>query len=150
MGEFDFSRDFEGSIYYFYQNKSVVDVIFLLFQNENYFVGTCILFFSIVFPITKLIFTILSVYSSKWRHNKFISFIVQTLGKWSMADVMVAACFLSFLSFANMNAGVDTESDVLHGMYFFLGFVLLSLLSSITLKIHDRRVKASQNWTLSH
>ncbi|MFI5202981.1 MAG: paraquat-inducible protein A [Flavobacteriales bacterium] len=150
IGEFDLSRNFEGKMYYFYQNKSIADVIVLLFQNENYFVGTCILFFSIIFPVTKLLFTILSVYSSRWRHNKAISFIVQTLGKWSMADVMVAACFLAFLSFANMNAGVDNESDILHGMYFFLGFVILSLVSSVCLKIHDKRIKANQMWTLSH
>jgi hypothetical protein len=144
LGQFDLSRNFEGRIYYFYQNKSIADVIVLLFQNKNYFVGVCILFFSIIFPVTKLFFTILSVYSSKTKHNKVISFIVQNLGKWSMADVMVAACFLAFLSFANMNAGVDNEADVLHGMYFFLGFVILSLLSSLALKMHDKRIKAQQ------
>jgi hypothetical protein len=58
-----------------------------------------------------------------------------------MADVFVVANILAFLSFQNMSTGIDTETNVLFGLYFFAGFVILSIFSSMLLKWHGKRIK---------
>jgi uncharacterized paraquat-inducible protein A len=66
---------------------------------------------------------------------------VGRIGKWSMADVFVVATFLSYLSFSNMNSGIDTEAKTLVGLYFFLAYCILSIASSpiIELAIKNER-----------
>ena len=49
------------------------------------------------------------------------------ISKWSMADVFVVGLFLAFLSFANMSTGVDMGSDILFGLYYFAGYVVISI-----------------------
>ena len=66
---------------------------------------------------------------------------VGRIGKWSMADVFVVATFLSYLSFSNMNTGIDTEANTLVGLYFFFAYCILSITSSqfIELAIKEER-----------
>jgi len=61
-------------------------------------------------------------FSSK-RAQAVLSFI----SKWSMADVYVVGAFLSYLSFSNMNPGVDIEANIVFGLYFFLSYVIISV-----------------------
>ena len=44
-----------------------------------------------------------------------------------MADVYVVGAFLSYLSFSNMNPGVDVEANIVFGLYFFLSYVIISV-----------------------
>lgn len=69
---------------------------------------------------------------SKTSHK--LTPVIVYLGKWSMADVFISAMFLAVFSFTNMNEGVDTGASTLIGMYFFLSFVVLSILSGFVLK----------------
>lgn len=139
--DYDISPEFEGRLYFFYNIKSIMGVTALLFENGNMAVGTCILLFSIIMPVTKLLCTFIVIFSSRYRSHKTINFIVQYLGKWSMADVFVVSIFLGYLSFQNMSTGVDTEANTLVGFYFFMSFVLCSLLSSTFLKIQQNKEK---------
>ena len=125
------SQRFEGDMYFYYQSKSVVELISLLFQQGNWVVGISILLFSILFPISKITSTFILAFWPKMRQQKWMYFFVEKSGKWSMADVFVVAVFLSFLAFSNMQVGIDTESNVLAGLYFFLAYCILSLLSSL-------------------
>jgi len=127
-------KTFEGRTYYLYQNKSVFQLIKLLFTGGNILVGFALLLFSVIFPIIKLTATLLAfVYPHSNLSNKSIS-IINKLGKWSMADVFVSAVFLAVFSFTNMNEGVDTSAQTLIGLYFFLSFVILSIISGNFLK----------------
>jgi uncharacterized paraquat-inducible protein A len=65
----------------------------------------------------------------KWYQRRSLRWFLEYGGKWSMADVFVVAVFLAFLAFSNMQVGIPTESRVLIGLYFFLGYCLLSLLA---------------------
>lgn len=127
-------KTFEGRTYYLYQNKSVFQLIKLLFTGGNILVGFALLLFSVIFPIIKLTATLLAfVYPHSNLSNKSIT-IINKLGKWSMADVFVSAVFLAVFSFTNMNEGVDTSAQTLIGLYFFLSFVILSIISGNFLK----------------
>lgn len=138
--DFDLSKEFDGRMYFYYQNKSIIDVIGLLFSNGNALVGICILLFSIVTPLLKLVFSLFMVFNIH-NKNKVIGFMVNNLGKWSMADVFVVAIFLGFLSFQNMSTGINTEANTLLGMYFFLAFVIVSIISSMLLKVSAKKQK---------
>ena len=49
---------FKGKMYFYYQSKSIYQLIQLLFKDKNWLVGISILLFSILIPILKLIFTL--------------------------------------------------------------------------------------------
>lgn len=123
----EIEQQFKGDIYFYYQSKSVVELIQLLFRQNNWIVGISILLFSVLFPLGKIIATYLVALRSKAAHSKALLFFIKNMGKWSMADVFVVAVFLAFLAFSNMQVGIRTESNVLVGLYFFLSYCLLSL-----------------------
>src|SRR5205085_1571362 len=104
-----------------------------------------VLLFSVLFPTAKLLSTLIFTYSEKIRENKFIRFLVFKTGKWSMADVMVVAIFMSYIGFSgiiteqlrqieNIALNVDilttNKSSLQAGFYAFTGFSLLSILIS--------------------
>jgi MFS family permease len=129
-----FEKTFKGRTYFLYQNKSVFQLIGLLFTGANYLVGFLLALFSIVFPLIKLVSTLIAlIYHHTTYAQKSIS-IINKLGKWSMADVFVSAVFLAVFSFTNMNEGIDTSAQTLIGLYFFLAFVILSIVSGLFLE----------------
>ena len=114
-------------MYFFYQSKTILELIQTLFSNGSIIVGLAILVFSIIFPFTKLGLFYYYLLTPKMNHKKRLLKIASYIGKYSMADVYVAACFLSFLSFNSMSMSVKTESSVLLGLYFFLGYCVVSI-----------------------
>jgi hypothetical protein len=128
------TKTFEGRTYYLYQNKSIMELIKLLFSGGNLLVGLCVVLFSIVFPLFKLGASLFVLLFPQTKMAEKALFIINKLGKWSMADVFISAVFLAVFSFASMNVGVDTDSNTLIGLYFFLAFVLLSIVSGQFLK----------------
>ncbi|WP_299458982.1 paraquat-inducible protein A [uncultured Microscilla sp.] len=126
----DLSKTFDGRMYFYYQNKSIVELIKLLFQKKSFLVGGAIVAFSVLIPLFKLLFSILLLSSGWVRHTTWVQQLVSSIGKWSMADVFVAAIFLAYLSFQHMNAGIDTESNLLWGAYFFLAYCVFSISST--------------------
>jgi hypothetical protein len=87
----------------FYRSKSILQVVHLMLQStqvDSLLVGFLILAFSVLLPISKLISAqIYLLGKPSWRKNKVISWLVYKSGKWSMADVMVVAIFMSFVAF---------------------------------------------------
>jgi len=131
---YDLDQTFEGRMYYLYQNKSILDLIKLLYTGGNFIVAILLIFFSIVFPLVKLFSSMIIFLNPHNKTAKKAVPIVVYLGKWSMPDVFVVSIFLAYFSTTNMNAGVDTASATLIGTYFFLSFVVLSILSGFILK----------------
>ena len=129
------SKTFEGRTYHLYQNKSIFGVIQLLFLGGNILVGFCVLLLSIIFPLVKLFASLYVFIKPNTSFAQKSVKIINMLGKWSMADVFIAGVFLAVFSFSNMNVGVDTASKTLIGLYFFLIFVVLSIVSGQFLKL---------------
>ncbi len=129
-----YDKVFDGKTYYFYQNKSVFQIIKLLFTGGNVVVGLCLVFFSVVFPLFKLFSSLFVLMYPKSDRAPLFEKIIAWIGKWSMADVFVAGIFLAFFSFTNMNVGVETDATTLIGLYYFVCFVILSISSSYFLK----------------
>ncbi len=141
----DLTQVFHGRMYYFYQSKSVFDLIFLLIKDGNWLVAISIIAFSVIIPIFKLLVTLGYGIANKKGNALGVFKFSYSLGKWSMADVFVAALFLGFLSFSNLNEGVETEALSLAGMYYFLGYCILSLVSSILVNAALKQNKENHN-----
>jgi len=131
IGEVDIpDKVFEGRMYYYYQSKSVIDLVIALLEGRNYVVAISIFGFSVLVPFIKLTLSVLLLSSKYFRNSGFVKKTVGQIGKWSMADIFIVATFLSYLSFSNMNSGIDTEAKTLMGLYFFLAYCILSIISS--------------------
>jgi hypothetical protein len=129
IGEQTLSKVFPGDMYFYYQSKSIYELILLLLEKKNFVVAFCISIFSVVIPAMKLASTLLVMAKSNLLKYKLLRLIVYNISKWSMADVFVAATFLAYLSFNNLSTGISTESHTLIGLYFFLGYCLLSIIT---------------------
>lgn len=132
--QYDYEEVFEGRVYYFYQNKSVLELIQLLFTGGNFAVALVVIFVTILFPFFKFIASLIILISPQKRSSLKLYRIVYNLAKWSMVDVFAAGLFLAYFAYTNMNLGVDTGAETLIGLYFFLIFVTLSINSSQFLK----------------
>ena len=142
IGEIDIpDKIFEGRMYYYYQSKSVIDLIYVLLESKNHVVAVSIFVFSVLVPFIKLTLSLLLLLSRPFRDSGLVKKTVGRIGKWSMADVFVVATFLSYLSLSNMNSGIDTEANTLVGLYFFLAYCILSLASSqlVELTVNKKR-----------
>jgi hypothetical protein len=137
----------------FFQSKSILDVVALLIHTGKYdsiFVGVLILCFSIFFPFTKLFCTGIYIRGkASWAQSSWVRYFAFHSGKWSMADVMVVAIFMSYIGFngilndqmADLNLHTDgftsiatNHTSLQPGYLIFITFVMFSLFLSQSLK----------------
>lgn len=143
LGEFNYNYEqvFEGRIYYLYQNKSVMELIKLLFTGGNFTVAILVVIVTILFPLFKFICSLIVLFNPQKKSSVGIYKMIRNLGKWSMVDVFTTAIVLAYFAFTNMNQGVDTGSETLIGLYYFLIFVALSINSGQYLKKAMKRAQ---------
>ena len=132
----------------YYKSKSILEVVRLMLHQgkmDVLVVGFLVLLFSVLFPVAKLLSSLVFVYKQSSHTNRFIRFMVFRTGKWSMADVMVVAIFMSYIGFSgilteqlNQLGGLTSKIDILTtnksslqtGFFLFTSFAILSLLVS--------------------
>jgi hypothetical protein len=150
---------FENQVLYF-QSKSILDVFWIMINHADIqmkFVGLLLITFSIVFPLLKMASTLGYYFNyHRARRNPLIKFFVLQSGKWSMADVMVVAMFMTYIGFngiiTNQLAQLSSSAQELQilttngtslqpGFYLFLTYTLLALFLSgfLTRKPHILR-----------
>lgn len=122
---------YPGRMYFFYENKNVLDLFSTLIDTKNYPVAVLIALFTFVIPMLKLSFTLKMLFAPHKATNRTSNFI-HYLTKFSMVDVVVIAVFITYFSFGNLSAGVQTEANVLMGVYFFAAYVICAVLSGIS------------------
>jgi hypothetical protein len=100
--------------------------------------------FSVVFPILKILTLGVCLFRPALLRVRVVRFFALESSKWSMADVMALAIFMSYVAFngliANTMSGLQEtgaelliptdSSKILPGYYLFIGFVLASLFLS--------------------
>jgi hypothetical protein len=150
--------EFAEQVLYF-QSKSVLEVFHTLItygRPDMWVVGVLVLMFSVVFPALKILTLVLYLYKPGLvLGNRITRFFALESSKWSMADVMVLAIFMSFVAFngliSNTMSGlketgaqlaIPTDSSkILPGCYLFIGYVMASLFLSKKL---ERGIRTSQ------
>jgi len=152
---------FKNQVLYF-KSKSIVEVsktMLLQGKVKVMLVGLLVILFSVVFPISKLFASVFLVYKKQFMQNSIVSFLVFKSGKWSMADVMVVAIFMSYIGFSgiissqltqlekiskNLNILTTNNSELQSGFYFFLSFVIMSIaISQIIMNMHKKNINNS-------
>ncbi len=134
----------------YYRSKTVLEVFQTLIQMgrpEMTLVGVLVILFSVVFPALKMLaLAACLVRPALLRTSRLVKLLALELSKWSMADVMVLAIFMSFVAF---NGVIDSAlgglrempnihqvliptnaSRILPGYYLFIGFCVSSIVLS--------------------
>ncbi len=135
----------EQSLYY--RSKTVLEVSRSLIEMHRpamSLVAVLVILFSVVFPTLKMLALSASLFRpSLLRNSRIVRVLAFELSKWSMADVMVLAIFMSFVAFNGViESGVGgireapgvqqlviptNSSTILPGYYLFIGFCLSSI-----------------------
>jgi uncharacterized paraquat-inducible protein A len=131
--------EYLGDVVLSFESKGVLGSITKLFENGDVLVASVILLFSVLIPLVKtfsLAFVAIFI-ESKFAHGivKFFKMI----GKWSMVDVFVVATFLVYLT---VDKGDVSRAEVESGLYYFLAYVIVSMLVSLSA---DKMLHLSKN-----
>jgi len=120
--------EYLGNVILSFESKGIIGSISKLFENEEYAVAITILLFSVVLPLLKSLTLTFTLFFHKhpWSYT-LVSFFKQ-IGKWSMIDVFVVATFLVYLT---SNGGGISQAEIQVGLYFFLIYVILSMITAI-------------------
>jgi len=134
----------------YYRSKTVLEVSRSLIEMHRpamSLVAILVILFSVVFPALKMLALSASLFRpSLLRNSRIIRLLAFELSKWSMADVMVLAIFMSFIAFNGViesgMGGIRGEpavrqlvlptnsSTILPGYYLFIGFCVASIFLS--------------------
>jgi uncharacterized paraquat-inducible protein A len=134
----------------YYRSKTVLEVFQTLIQMgrpEMTLVGVLVILFSVVFPALKMLALGACLFRpALLRTNRVVKLLAFELSKWSMADVMVLAIFMSFVAFNGVTGSAwdglrgmpniqkvqipTNASQILPGYYLFIGFCVSSIFLS--------------------
>ncbi len=120
-----------GDVTLSFESKSIISTITKLFSDSNYFVGILVLLFSVIIPIFKSLLIIIYGFLKESDLAKNLLNFIEKIGKWSMADVFIVAVLVVFFS---TKQDIYTAIQLQAGLYFFIGYVLLSMTGSVLLK----------------
>ena len=86
------------------QASSILGGTLELISHGSWFVGIVVLVFSIVFPLTKIVFLLeLSLLEILHQRHKAVTLrIMEHVGKWSMMDVMLLAFMVMLVKLGNL------------------------------------------------
>ena len=117
-----------GDVILSFESKGILGSITKLFENGEHVVALTILLFSVILPLLKIVTLMVTLLfkSSEFSHHLLNFF--KHIGKWSMIDVFVVAIFLVYLT---SNKGSVSHAEIQVGLYFFLAYVILSMVTTI-------------------
>ncbi|CAA6826610.1 MAG: conserved protein of unknown function; putative membrane protein [uncultured Sulfurovum sp.] len=120
--------EYLGDVILAFESKGIIGSITKLYSSGEFAVSFTILLFSILLPVAKsLSLTFMLIFHQSPWNRKLVTFFKQ-IGKWSMLDVFVVATFLVYFT---SNTGGITKAEIQVGLYFFLIYVLLSMITAI-------------------
>ncbi len=112
-------------------------------SKPDAFLATCILLFTIFFPISKFL-ALGWILLPASRNKVQVLDWLKTWGQWSMGDVFVIAFMVTFMKLntsvvsASKLADIYVHVDVLNGMYVFGTAIILSMIASMLVTHHVR------------
>jgi hypothetical protein len=120
----------------FQQTRSIVGSVRRLYEVGSPVPATLILLFSVVVPFGKMVLVGWAVFVADGEKRRRTLAIVETIAKWSMADVFVVALFITYLAaMASQSAPaagpplVAFTAEFGAGFYWFAAYCLFSLAS---------------------
>jgi hypothetical protein len=128
--------EYLGDVILSFESKGIIGSISKLFESGESAVAITILLFSIFLPLIKSLTLTFTLIFQSFSWSKLLVKFFKLIGKWSMLDVFVVAIFLVYLT---SNGGGLTRAEIQVGLYFFLTYVILSMITAIlTQKVLER------------
>jgi len=118
-----------GDIVLSFESKTILGTIEHLYHSGNYPVALVILLFSILVPLLKTVTMLFILIWKEFNIAKKLLVFFKHLGKWSMLDVFVVSLLLVYLS---AGSSENSYSEIENGLYIFLIYVILSIITSIS------------------
>ena len=136
-----------GEVEVFQQTRSIVSSVQRLYEVGSPVPATLILLFSVVVPFVKTALVGWAMFAGPETRRRTLAF-VETIAKWSMADVFVVALFITYLaamaSQSTPIAGppvVAFQAQFGPGFYWFAAYCLFSLATQqLTARVLAARV----------
>ena len=102
---------------------SILSGVLSLFRENHYFLATFVFFFSVIFPLGKLLalLTIWTVRLGDSQRKAMLQWL-KALGKWSMLDVFVVAILVVAVKLESL-----ANATPRNGIYVFAVAILLSM-----------------------
>ncbi len=116
-----------GHVVFMFQSKGIITTIEMLLTSGNLPVAIPLLLFSVIIPFLKTLVMGLALFTPVGTMASQSLRLIKYIGKWSMADVFVVALLLTYFT---INKDQSTYAEVQIGLYFFLGYVILSMIVS--------------------
>ncbi len=135
------SFPFVGRVDLYNQTQSISESIRSLLDSGHTAIAVLIFVFSLAVPLIKLVLVFTSLLAPP-RLTQVFDRTVNTIGKWSMADVFAVAIFMAFLA---GQAHPNSEAQLHSGFYCFLGYCVSSLLGSQLLASGPTGVEPSRS-----
>ena len=122
-------------VIFFTDTYSIWAGIMELWKADLYFLAGLIFFFSMIFPMAKLLglMGIWFVPLEQETRSRYLDWL-EMLGRWSMLDVFVVATLIVLIKSKSI---VDANAAI--GIYLFAGAVLLSMLTANIMNRMARR-----------
>jgi len=121
--------EYLGDIVLSFESKGVMGSIAKLWETGDWIVAGVIFIFSVFTPVLKIVsLFFISIFMEHEFSHRIVKFF-KMIGKWSMVDVFVVAIFLVYLT---ANKGNVSRAEVEVGLYFFLAYVIVSMLVSVS------------------
>jgi hypothetical protein len=117
-----------GDVILSFESKGLLGSIIKLLENSEYAVAVTILLFSVIIPLLKILTLIFTIYFKNYRFSHNLVSFFKHIGKWSMVDVFVVATLLVYLT---SNSGEVSHAQIQIGLYFFLSYVILSMITTL-------------------
>ncbi|WP_105187922.1 paraquat-inducible protein A [Pseudoalteromonas sp. T1lg48] len=132
----------EGHIEAYGKTRSIWGTVVELYQHNNVLVAVLVAMFSVVVPLFKstLQFAILLLGPRPIAER--MQGLSAMLSKWSMADVFVLALIITYLggnADGHFGQLVIMQAQLHQGFWLFLGYCLVSIITSILLH-HQRQI----------
>ena len=128
-----------GEVEIYAQTRSIVGSVQRLYEVGSPVPATLILLFSVIVPLSKAALVTWAVFLSDARARQRTLRFVETIAKWSMADVFVVALFIAFLAAqasATPTQGANASPALIAfsahfgaGFYWFAAYCVFSLAS---------------------
>jgi Paraquat-inducible protein A len=128
-----------GEVEVYEQTRSIVGSVRRLYEVGSPVPATLILLFSVLVPVFKAALVTWAVFVAGSRHRQRTLRFVETIAKWSMADVFVVALFIAFLAAqasATPTQGPNASPALIAfsahfgpGFYWFAAYCVFSLAS---------------------
>ena len=115
------------------QTRSILGSVKNLYEVGSTTAATLILLFSVIVPVTKMLLVAWAVSMADPARRRTLTF-VETIAKWSMADVFAVALFITYLAALATQTVSGVSSPIIAfdatfgpGFYWFAAYCVVSL-----------------------